>query len=158
MENLRAKFQHTLDPRQLKRIENVHGGFLYQHVYVVGCILLAPTAKVKTIQPERDEDVKLLLDDRRVYIQVKKRTAQLQHSDIKSTLGLFERIRNEHESGDRDERCEFWIVCNATLSPKLERLVKSEEISSTVNFLFNGIQQKPDYLPGDVNYYEVMTK
>ena len=49
MKSLKTKFQQPLDPRQLKRIENVHGGFLYQHLYVVGCILLAPTAKVKTI-------------------------------------------------------------------------------------------------------------
>lgn len=147
MKSLKTKFQQPLDPRQLKRIENVHGGFLYQHLYVVGCILLAPTAKVKTIQPERDEDVELLLDNRRVYIQVKKRTAKLQRSDIKSTLELFERIRNEHESGDRNGGYEFWIVCNTTISPKLERLIKSEEILSTVNFLFKGLQQKPDYLP-----------
>ncbi|GAH74321.1 unnamed protein product, partial [marine sediment metagenome] len=58
---------------------------------------------------------------------------------------IFELI--EHESGDRNGGCEFWIVCNTTISPKLERLIKSEEISSTVNFLFKGIQQKPDYLP-----------
>lgn len=31
----------VLDPAQLKRIESLHRGFLYQHLYGVGCLFLA---------------------------------------------------------------------------------------------------------------------
>ncbi len=31
----------VLDAAQLVRIEAVHRGFLYQHLYAVGCLLLA---------------------------------------------------------------------------------------------------------------------
>jgi len=34
----------VLDPIQLKRIEAVHRGFLYQHFYAAGCLMLAAGA------------------------------------------------------------------------------------------------------------------
>lgn len=34
----------SVDARQIKRIEAVHGGFLYQHLYAVGCLVLAAKA------------------------------------------------------------------------------------------------------------------
>lgn len=34
----------VLDSAQLVRIEAVHRGFLYQHLYAVGCLLLAQKA------------------------------------------------------------------------------------------------------------------
>lgn len=49
----------VLDIVQLKRIESVHRGFLYQHLYTVGCLLLAQEAGVKSIMVELDEDIEL---------------------------------------------------------------------------------------------------
>ena len=43
----------VLDPAQLKRIESVHKGFLYQHLYAVGCLFLAPKV-VRDFRPLRD--------------------------------------------------------------------------------------------------------
>ena len=44
-----------LDVLQIKRIEAVHGGFLYQHLYAVGCLLLAASAGASAVAVERDE-------------------------------------------------------------------------------------------------------
>jgi len=53
------------DPRQLERIESVHRGLLYQHLYAAGCLLCAPGAGVITAHVERDEDVEVTLPDQR---------------------------------------------------------------------------------------------
>jgi len=34
-----APLLSVLDPRQLERIQSVHRGFLYQHLYAVACLL-----------------------------------------------------------------------------------------------------------------------
>lgn len=52
----------VLDPAQLKRIEAVHKGFLYQHLYAVGCLFLAQASGVREVLVELDEDVELSLD------------------------------------------------------------------------------------------------
>ena len=61
-----------LDGIQLRRIEAVHRGFLYQHLYAVGCLLLAPTADVDAVSVELDEDIELITGLGRIYVQVKK--------------------------------------------------------------------------------------
>ncbi|WP_128930903.1 hypothetical protein [Bradyrhizobium zhanjiangense] len=48
---------NVLDPRQLVRIEAVHRGFLYQHLYLANCLLRAGSAGVDKIVVEGDEDV-----------------------------------------------------------------------------------------------------
>lgn len=60
----------ALDPRQTTRIEAVHRGFLYQHLYAVGCLLLAEKHDISAISVERDEDIELQHVGR-TYIQVK---------------------------------------------------------------------------------------
>ena len=146
---MKINFQQPLNPQQLKRIESIHGGFLYQHLFTVGCILLAPGSQVRSIQPERDEDIELTFDDRRVYIQAKKRANNLQHSDIKETLGRFDDIRNAHSTGERSGGCEFWIVSNVSPSTTLAKMIKSGEIASDIRFNYAGCNQDqiPDYLP-----------
>ena len=42
----------VLDPRQLVRIEAVHRGFLYQHLYLANCLLRAASAGVEKILVE----------------------------------------------------------------------------------------------------------
>lgn len=46
----------ALDVRQIKRIEAVHGGFLYQHLYAVGCLFSAAKSGVSAVGVEPDED------------------------------------------------------------------------------------------------------
>ena len=58
-----------LDARQLARIEHVHRGFLYQHVYAARTLLgLRGTDAVLVV--EHDEDVEVLWPDRHAYVQV----------------------------------------------------------------------------------------
>jgi hypothetical protein len=55
----------VLDPIQLKRIEAVHRGLLYQHLYAVGCLLLASGADASSVIVEADEDIEIVLRSRR---------------------------------------------------------------------------------------------
>lgn len=71
-----------LDPRQLIRIEAVHRGYLYQHLYAAACLLSARRAGVTSIVVERDEDVEIVLASKRLYVQVKTRSEPLTFSDI----------------------------------------------------------------------------
>jgi hypothetical protein len=48
----------VLDVTQLIRIEAVHRGFLYQHLYTVGCLLLAQAAAVDVVMVELDDPFK----------------------------------------------------------------------------------------------------
>jgi hypothetical protein len=47
----------VLDPVQLARIEAVHRGFLYQHLFAVACLLMASGTRASAIIVEADEDV-----------------------------------------------------------------------------------------------------
>ncbi|WP_249539693.1 dsDNA nuclease domain-containing protein [Escherichia coli] len=63
----------VLDSAQLVRIKAVHRGFLYQHLYAVGCLLLAQKVSVETVTVELDEDIELNSVQERIYVQVKTR-------------------------------------------------------------------------------------
>ena len=63
----------VLDAAQLVRIEAVHRGYLYQHLYAAQCLLSAGALSAHTVAVEGDEDVEVALDGTRVYIQVKYR-------------------------------------------------------------------------------------
>lgn len=64
----------TLDPAQGIRIEAVHRGFLYQHLYAVACLLASGQTGATSVVVERDEDIELVTPAGRFYIQVKTRT------------------------------------------------------------------------------------
>ncbi len=72
----------VLDSAQLVRIEAVHRGFLYQHLYAVGCLLLAQKASVETVTVELDEDIELNSRQERIYVQVKTRLKPIILSDV----------------------------------------------------------------------------
>jgi hypothetical protein len=91
----------VLDPDQLKRIESTHRGFLYQHLFAVGSLLLAQEAGVARVVVERDEDLEIVSTPERVYVQVKTRSSSLQRNDIQSTLDQFDLLRAAHASGGR---------------------------------------------------------
>lgn len=102
----------VLDPNQLNRIEAVHRGFLYQHLYAANCLLLAGAAGVDQISVERDEDIELAIGARRIYVQVKTRKGLLSFIDIKAALARFDAVRAEHAAGRRTSSAEFVIAAN----------------------------------------------
>lgn len=105
---------NVLDPAQLVRIEAVHRGFLFQHLYTVQCLLSAATLSIESVEVESDEDVEVKFKERRTYIQVKHRQGSLAWSDIEGPLARFDELRAAHRRGERSGEPAFIIVSNAT--------------------------------------------
>ncbi len=115
-----------LDKTQLRRIENVHGGFLYQHLYAVAILLSGPRIGWRELSVERDEDIEAELPEQRIYIQVKKRAGNLTFGDISEALDRFARIREQHQSNQRACKPLCWIISNAEPGPDLARRLQTE--------------------------------
>lgn len=126
----------VLDSAQLNRIEAVHRGFLYQHLYAVGCLLLAPKLAIDIVQVELDEDIELVAEGRHVYVQVKTRSNAIIPSDIDGALGRFELIRKEHNEKKRKGEALFVIVVNQAPGPKLQKAIDEHQLPPDVFFLF----------------------
>ena len=110
----------VLDPAQLRRIESVHKGLLYQHLYAAALLLSLGREAGATTVIERDEDIELRRPERTIYIQVKTRQHPLRQSDIASALENFEALRGEHAAGgERQGEARFIIVTNAEPGPVL---------------------------------------
>lgn len=109
----------TLDPAQEIRIDAVHRGFLYQHLYATACLLTAGPAAATAVVVERDEDIEVVTASGRLYIQVKTRTRPIMPSDIASALERFERLRAEHTTGRRAGTANFLVVTNQPPGPTL---------------------------------------
>jgi len=116
----------VLDAQQLVRIEALHRGFLYQHLYAAYCLLRAGAVGALRVVVERDEDIEVLFPDRRLYIQVKTRKHALSEADVKGALARFAEIRAEHASGQRPGAARFFIASNAAPAAKLAGLIVSE--------------------------------
>ncbi|KGS84558.1 SEC-C motif family domain protein [Burkholderia pseudomallei MSHR7500] len=114
----------VLDSLQLKRIEAAHRGFLYQHLYAAGCLLLASGSGSSAVVVEADEDIEIALPDRHIYVQVKTRSEPLTEGDIDGTIQRFTQLRQEHVSGKRTGRASFVIVANVQPGPKLAGRIK----------------------------------
>lgn len=108
-----------LDARQLERIEAVHRGYLFQHLYAVACLFLAAKAGATAVVAEHDEDVEIVLPGRRLYVQIKTRSQGLIASDISGALTRFDALRKEHQTGTRKGIASFVIAANAAPGPKL---------------------------------------
>lgn len=104
--------ESVLDPGQFSRIEGVHRGYLYQHLYAVGCLFRAAGAGAVRITVEADEDVQVELPEHVLYIQVKTRKEPLSHRDVDGILPRFSSIRKTHESGGRPKAPVCLIVSN----------------------------------------------
>lgn len=137
----------NLDPRQLVRIEAVHGGFLYQHLYAAACLFQAARAGVTQVVVENDEDVEVARYDGRIYIQIKKRAGNLIYSDIEDALARFEAIRTEHAEGRRKGTCRFAIVTNSTPGPDLAKRIRANEWPTDVTVRYPGLKASDDVLP-----------
>ena len=116
-----------LDTIQLRRIEAVHRGFLYQHLYAAACLLTRGRIAGNVVVVERDEDIELIARPIRHYIQVKTRSRPLQLGDINDVLDRFKTLRQEHRSGKRNGEPEFVIVANVPLGPDLAALLTNRE-------------------------------
>ncbi len=128
-----------LDPRQVARIESVHRGFLYQHLYAAGCLLLAGQRAIRSVLVELDEDVELITDSGdRLYVQIKTRSSSLILSDIAGALERFERIRLEHQEGRRSGTPSFVIVANVAPGPELRARVGARGLPEDVTLLWPG--------------------
>ncbi|WP_105511995.1 SEC-C metal-binding domain-containing protein [Paraburkholderia sp. BL21I4N1] len=135
----------TLDPAQEVRIAAVHRGFLYQHLYTVGCLFRAAAAGATSVVVERDEDVEIVLPSRRIYVQVKSRSQPIIPSDIDSALERFSRLRAEHVAGRRGGVAHFAIVANQAPGPALAALIASGSLEGDIQFLCPG-QPVPAHL------------
>jgi hypothetical protein len=103
----------VLDPAQLVRIEAVHRGFHFQHLYAVQCLLSAAALSVQSVQVESDEDVEVQFEGRRIYVQVKHRKQPLTWNDIEGAITRFGELRAAHERSDRDREPAFLVISNA---------------------------------------------
>lgn len=121
-----------IDPQQLHRIESVHRGFLYQHLYAVAWLLSAQSAGAISIVIERDEDLEITFPNHRIYIQVKTRSTNLTPSDLKSAFQRFDKLRLEHTEKRRHGSASFLVISNIAPGPVLLARLKSDEWPSDV--------------------------
>ena len=115
----------TLDPAQEIRIEAVHRGFLYQHLYAASCLLTSGQIGATSVVVERDEDIELVTPAGRIYIQVKTRTQPIMPADISATIDGFNARRQEHQQGRRRGRATFVVVVNRDLGPSLVEQIET---------------------------------
>lgn len=128
----------TLDPAQEIRIEAVHRGFLYQHLYAAACLLTSGQIGATSVMVERDEDIELVTPAGRTYIQVKTRGQAIIPADIKSALERFDALRQEHVQGRRPGRATFIVVVNRDLGPSLVEQIKTRKLAGDVEILWPG--------------------
>ena len=116
----------VLNPRQIARIEAVHQGFLYQHLYAVQILLSEQQLKWDFVRIERDEDIELGLSDRKAYVQVKKRASSLSPTDVERSLEQYSDIQAEHDGNRRNGTPQLWFVSNAPPSDALLSRIAGE--------------------------------
>lgn len=128
----------TLAPAQEIRIEAVHRGFLYQHLYAAACLLNSGQTGALSVAVERDEDIEQVTPAGRTYIQVKTRGQAIMPVDIKSALARFDALRQEHLRGRRQGRAMFVVVVNRALGPLLADQVRTGQLAGDVEILWPG--------------------
>lgn len=127
-----------IDPAQLIRIESVHKGFFYQHLYGVACLLSMQESNAEYIVIDRDEDLEIAFQTEYLYIQVKTRQDNLQFSDIADTIKFFGMIRAEHAEGKRSRLPSFCIISNVPPSPKLASTLKEASWPNDITLVWPG--------------------
>lgn len=117
-----------LDARQLSRIEAMHRGFLYQHLFAAGCLLKRATG-VDRVMVEHDEDLELVTGQRHIYAQIKTRTGTLLEGELDEFFTRMRDLKTAHANGARAGSAEFWLVANATVSGGLASRLAAENIA-----------------------------
>jgi len=138
---------YILDPAQLKRIEGVHRGFLYQHFYAAGCLLLASISQFTSLFVETDEDIEFLNREHHVYVQVKTRSEPLGKFDIKGSLSRFDELRKAHHDKQRKLSPQFYVVSNITPGPELLRDLSSPDWPKDISIIWPGCSQVNPMIP-----------
>ncbi|WP_156337465.1 MULTISPECIES: hypothetical protein [Achromobacter] len=128
----------AIDPAQLRRIEVVHGSFLYQHLYGVACLLMSSSWGWNRMLVEFDEDIELQHPDRHIYVQVKTRVDVVRPGDVRTALDRFERYRQEHAAQRRTGDAEFILALNTAPSPELAASISSGQIPADVRVVWPG--------------------
>ena len=123
----------VLDDVQLDRIESMHRGFLYQHLYAVGCLLNLMSVKHGLVAVERNEDIEIIADTGTSFVQVKTRKRPIRHSDIEATLIRFSDLRAKH-TGASASPARFAIVSNAEPGSDLKKRLVSSRWPNDVVF------------------------
>lgn len=113
---------NVMDPLQLNRIESVHRGFLYQHLYAVACLLKLGATEEGTVSIERDEDVEVNTADNIICIQVKTRSNPIIKSDINGALDRFNELRIHFSKIFPQKKLSFVIATNKSLGPGLTKI------------------------------------
>lgn len=119
----------ALDPKQMGRIEAVHRGFLYQHLYAVGCLLTATGNGIVSVSVEKDEDIEIECEVYCRYVQVKTRSEAIQPSDLTDVFLRFDELRKEHAEGRRSKAARFTIITNQPPSQKLLKQIDEGKFS-----------------------------
>lgn len=125
----------VLDPKQLTRIESVHRGFMYQHLYATGCLLTA-SDRVLSVRIERDEDIEVVGQGMVSYIQVKTRSSPLTFGDIEGALERFKALGETHRTGQRIGLARFVLVSNANPSEALFRKLDAVPLPPDVSLVW----------------------
>ena len=128
----------VMDPVQLKRIEAVHRGFLYQHLYAVACLLNLGVRDEGAIRVEGDEDVEVITNDEIIFVQVKTRSRQLIYSDISSALERFEKLRSHISQATPDKALRFVFVSNEKPGAYLDMLYARDDWPEDVSIISPG--------------------
>ncbi|MFE5828794.1 AAA family ATPase [Streptomyces sp. NPDC056508] len=142
-----ADDESVVDPAQLIRITSLHRGFLYQHLYAVGCLLRMTEGGAHRLLVERDEDIEVVLPGRRVYLQVKTRSRNLRWGDIRNAVDNYAAVRALHEEGVRPGRPSLVIVTDTAVGPVLADQIASEQWPSDVHVLGPGASVTEPWLP-----------
>src|SRR5208283_1199267 len=136
----------VLDPKQLRLIEKTHRGFLYQHLFAVGCLLKMLSSSVNGVLVEKDEDIELIKQRDHVYVQVKTRSRSLASSDVAGAVQRFNAIRQAHSSGSRPGFPRFYIISN--VEPNKALVEEMRNWPDDVTLLYpNSSALGPDFLP-----------
>jgi hypothetical protein len=131
---------NPIDKAQLRRIEVLHRGFLFQHIYAALCLLEAGTHSYTSVTVESDEDVEVALEGLRGYLQIKHREIALSWGDIEGALNRYATIRAAHRAGERSGESKFAIVCNVAPDSALAKRLNGGDWPDDVQILSPGAQ------------------
>jgi hypothetical protein len=125
-------------PAQLSSIESVHRGFLYQHLYSVGCLLNLLRLNDGTVRVERDEDLEVAVEDSKLFVQIKTRSRPLVPSDIEGSIENFEAIRTHYSGSAPEHEPQFVIVSNVPLGTELQERKGAGKFPADLRFIVPG--------------------
>ena len=122
------------DAVQLNRIESMHRGFLYQHLYAVGCLLNLMSQQDGLVAVERNEDIEINAETGISFVQIKTRNRPIRPSDIETTLKSFSDLRAMHAASLPGKVLRFAIVTNAEPSSDLKKKLESADWPQDIVF------------------------